>query len=202
MKNLIPERCQLGFIEAVKLNFAFVKMFGLEVVEEENWLVRYQSGKVALSILHEIASFELYVVFNRVKFPKENFDLDELLNWMQRSDKLEKVPVANYQTSSRESVQKFVPLLAELVKQYAGPLLQGDAAVYEALRKQQSFDAAAYTKEVSLRAVRRNAEVAWQHKDYETLASLFKDIRSDLTPSEVKKLQYAERHLTIAHRGH
>jgi hypothetical protein len=41
-----PDRRQLGFREAVKSSFAFVKRYGLKIVQEEVTLVRYQSDQV------------------------------------------------------------------------------------------------------------------------------------------------------------
>jgi hypothetical protein len=83
--------------------------------------------------------------------------------------------------------------MAALVKTHAAPLLQGDATAYQSLREQQSHDAAEYTKEVHLRAVRRQAEAAWQDKDCGTLLSLYSGIQGDPIPSEFMRLQYAEK---------
>ena len=85
--------------------------------------------------------------------------------------------------------------MADLVKRYAQPLLYGDVKVYQDLGEQQSSDAAEYTREVHLRAVRKQAETAWQSKDYETFLSLYSDMQGDLTPSEFMKFQHAEKEL-------
>jgi hypothetical protein len=83
------------------------------------------------------------------------------------------------------------------VKKDGIPLLQGDDVAYQALQDQQSLDAAEYTKEVHLRGIRKQAEVAWQDKDYETSFSLYSSIQRDLTPSEFMRLQYAEKQLAV-----
>lgn len=190
-----PDRWQLGFTEAVKSNFSFVKKYGLQLVQEEVTLLRYQSEKVILNVYHGRASYELGVQIERADFPGESFGLYEVLKWAESTGKIEEIPTGGYQASTRESVQKLLAQMAALVKRYAVPLLQDDATAYQALRAQQSHDAAEYTKEVHLRAIRKQAETAWQEKNYETLSGLYSDIQGDLTPSEIMRLQYAEKQL-------
>ena len=97
-------------------------------------------------------------------------------------------------TLEKES-KKFVAQLAELVKNYAEDLLRGDPTTYQVLREQQSHDALEYAKEIHLRAVRREAEAAWQQKNYEGVLKLYGSIQRDLTRSEFIKLRYAEKRL-------
>jgi len=197
-----PDRSRLGFTEAVKSNFAFVKKYGLKPVQEEVSLVRYQSEKVILNVYHGRGSYELGIEFEREEFPGEKFSLYDMLKWAKGAGKIEEIPTGGYQASSREGVQRLVAQMAELVKRYAEPLLQGDAEIYQALRAQQSTDAAEYTREVHLRAVRKQAETAWQDKDYETLLSLYSDMQGDLTPSEFMRFQYAEKQLLSVQNSH
>jgi hypothetical protein len=196
-----PDRSQLGFAEAVKSSFAFVKKYGLTPVQEEVTLVRYQSEKVILNVYHGRGSYELGTEFERVGFP-EKFSLYDMLKWAKSAGKIEEIPTGGYQASSREGVQVLTAQMAELVKQYAEPLLQGDMEAYQILREQQSSDAAEYTREVHLRAVRKQAESAWQGKDYETLLSLYSDMQGDLTPAEFMRFQYAEKQLLSVHSAH
>jgi hypothetical protein len=196
------DRWQLGFTEAVKLSFDFVKKYGLKPVQEEVTLVRYQSEKVILNVYHGRGSYELGAEFERVGFSGEKFSLHDTMKWAKAVGKVEEIPTGGYQASSREVVQMLVAQMAELVKSYAEPLLQGDAETYQALREQQSSDAAEYTREVHLRAVRKQAETAWQDKDYEKLLGLYSDMQGELTPSEFMRFQYAEKQLLSAHSSH
>ncbi len=197
-----PDRSQIGFTEAVKSSFAFVNEYGLELVQEEVTLVRYQSEKVSLTVYHGRGSYELGVEFERVDLCGEKFGLYDMLKWAKGAGKIEEIPTGGYQGSSREVVQRLVEEMAELVKRYAEPLLQGDAEIYQTLREQQSYDAAEYTKEVHLRAIRRQAEIAWQNKDYKTLLSLYRDLQGDLFPSEFMRFQYAEKQLLAVQSSH
>ena len=197
-----PDRWQLGFAEAVKSSFSFVKNYGLKLVQEEVTLIRYQSEKVILNVYHGRGSYELGAEFERVGRPREKFSLYDMLKWAKRVGKIAEIPTGGYQASSREAIQGLVAQMAELVKKYAEPLLQGEAETYQALRQQQSSDAAEYTREVHLRAVRNQAEAAWQNKDYETLLSLYGDMQGELTPSEFMRFQYAEKQLLSVHSSH
>ena len=179
-----------------------MKKYGLKLVQEEVTLVRYQSEKVTLNVYHGRGSYELGTEFERVEFPGKKFSLYDMLKWAKGAGKIEEIPTGGYQASSRENVQRLVAQLAELVNKYAEPLLQGDAETYQTLQEQQSHDAAEYTKEVRLRAVRKQAETAWLNKDYEILLSLYRDMQGDLTPSEFMRFQYAEKQLLSVQSGH
>jgi hypothetical protein len=50
-------------------------------------------------------------------------------------------------------------------------------------------------KRLEMGNVRNEAEIAWREKNYERLVDLFEPVASDLTPSEIKKLDYAKRKL-------
>jgi hypothetical protein len=197
-----PDRRQLGFSEAVKSSFAFVKRYGLKIVQEEVTLVRYQSDQVILNVYHGRGSYELGVEFQRAGFPGPKFGLYDVLKWAASTGKIGQIPTEGYQASSQESVQKLVVRMAELVKQYAVPLLQGDATAYLTVQDQQSQDAAEYTREAHLRGIRKQAEAAWQDKDYETLFGLYSGIQRDLTPSEFMRLQYAEKRMLAVRTDH
>ena len=196
-----PERSQLGFVEAVKSSFSFVTKYGFKLVQEEVTLIRYQSEQVTLNVYHGRGSYELGTEFEKTGC-SERFSLYDMLKWAKAVGKIEAIPAGGYQASSREDVQALVAQMADLVKRYAQPLLYGDVKVYRDLREQQSSDAAEYTREVHLRAVRKQAETAWQNKDYETLLSLYSDMQGDLTPSEFMKFQHAEKEVTLLHSTH
>ena len=85
--------------------------------------------------------------------------------------------------------------MSDLVKQHGVTLLEGDAETYQALKKQQSSDAARYTREVHVRALRQQAEAAWRSKDYQSLLKLYGEMQGDLSPLESKKCEYVKKRL-------
>lgn len=189
------DRSQLGLQEVVKSEFAFLLESGFHIEKEDATLVRYESEHVLVNIFHGRASYELGVEFQLRKTPGESFNLYRVLEWAKSAGVLESVPSTAFQTSSREGVREMVPQIAALVKAYARPLILGDLAVYQTLREQQSKDAAAYTKEVHLRAARRLAEAAWQEKRYAEVVRVYEGIKGDLTPSERMRVHFAEERM-------
>jgi hypothetical protein len=191
-----PERWRLGFAEAVKASFAFVENYGLTLIQEEVTLVRYRSDRVILTVYHGRSSYEIGIQFARVESSGDAFSLYEVAKWA-KNGRIEEMPTVGCQTSSRDGVQKFVPQLAETVRQYGEPLLRGDDTAYRAIGEQRSRDATEYTREVHLGAIRRKAETAWQKKDYEELIGLYGGVKDFLTKSELMKLHYAEKQLLL-----
>jgi hypothetical protein len=47
---------------------------------------------------------------------------------------------------------------------------------------------------VNLTQVRRQLEIAWHAKDYPKVVTLLHPLRATLTPTELQKLEYAEKH--------
>ena len=194
MTTVSSDRSQLGFPDAVKACFSFLTKEGFQIVEENPTLVRYQSQGVVASVFHGRASYELGVEFATVGAPNEKFNLYRMLVWARQAGRLTELPSMAFQTNSKEEIKRMVCEIAALVQRYGGPILSGDAVVYTALREEQSRDAVAYTKEVHLRAARRQAEEAWQSKDYAAVARIYEQINGDdLSASEVMRLHYAEK---------
>lgn len=198
MTTVSSDRSQLGFPDAVKACFSFLTKEGFQIVEENPTLVRYQSQGVVASVFHGRASYELGVEFATVGAPNEKFNLYRMLVWARQAGMLTELPSMAYQTNSKDEIKRMVCEIAALVQKYGGPILIGDAVVdavvYTALREEQSRDAVAYTNEVHLRAARRQAEEAWQAKDYAAVARIYEQINGDdLSASEVMRLHYAEK---------
>ena len=73
-------------------------------------------------------------------------------------------------------------------------LMQGDEEVFQQLVDEQKRAADEYTESLALKAVRESARAAWANNNYAMFAQLLSPFRSILTPSDAKKLEYAERH--------
>jgi len=144
----------------------------------------------------------LGVEFQRAEFPAPKFGLYDVLKWAVSTGMIGQMPSGGYQASTREAVQEVVVRMAGLVNQCAVPLLQGDATSYQTLEVEQSRDATEYTKEVHLRGIRKQAEAAWQDKDYSILLDLYRGIQYDLRPSEFMRLQYVEKQMLAKDTDH
>lgn len=194
-----PERKRLGFQDTVKSNFRFLERYGLELVESNSTLVKYESSRVFVRIYHGRVSFELGVELGEVSDPLEKaVSIFDVVDAEGASDREGLSGHTVFQVSSKKDLEELMPKLSSLVQKYAGPLLRGDRHAYERVREHQSRKAARETREVQLTAVRRKAEAAWQKRDYARLIELFRPWRQYLIGSEAKKLAYAERHSSAA----
>jgi hypothetical protein len=102
----------------------------------------------------------------------------------------------SFAATNPNSVEKGVSQLSELFKKYALSPLLSDKAIFTKLRKQREVLKDAFVRKVLVSQVRPEATEAFQRKDYQEAARLYESIKEDLTPTEVKKLQYAKKHMT------
>lgn len=190
-----PEREQLGFRDAVVSSFKFLSAFGFHLVREESTFARYESQTVFVNVYHGRASYELGVEIGRLAEAEEKLTIYDVVAWAN-AEKVEGFGQHTmFQVSSREGVREFVPKLAELVKKYAGLLLRNEPNAYESVKEIRSLWASEGMKQMRLRNVRKEAEVAWHQKDYAQVVELFSSIRDDLSESEAMKLAYAEKQI-------
>jgi hypothetical protein len=186
-------RSQLRFKEAVLSAFDFLpREYGFLVKRMEPTLVRYESPEVFVNIYHGRASYELGFEIGRLAsdaHKKENtFSIDDILDLVGvRAETGNNL----LQASTPEGVNRFVPMLAALVKKHAAPVLQGDVDLFERLAEIQSKKSDQLLKKWSLDDIRKEAEGAWHQKNYARVAELFESIQEELTPAEAKKLDYA-----------
>jgi hypothetical protein len=194
------DRDQLGFASEVVSAFKFLSTeYGFQCVRIEQTFVRYESISSFVNIYHGRRSFELGVEIGRLeKVPglQENwYTIGEILDLIGVREKL---GFTFFQASTHERVQMLVPKLAEYVREYARPIFEGDSKIFESLsnlRRKKSED---LIREMRLSQIRDKATTAWHKKDYAKLIELYNSMKDDLTQVEIKKLEYAKKHLHIA----
>ena len=192
-----PDRAELGFSEAVLSAFAFLtKEYAFHLETLTPTLVRFESPSLFVNIYHGRSSYELgFEVGQRADEPRKEeskFSLGDILDLMDENVSCNYAPP---QASTANSVRAFVPKLATLVQTYAGPVLRGDAGVFERLEGIQTKKSQDLLRDWKLKEVREKAESAWRRRDYAKLVSLFESVQQSLTPAEAKKLDYAKKRL-------
>jgi hypothetical protein len=100
-----------------------------------------------------------------------------------------------FQVSSREGVQRLVPRVAELLKEYGDPFLNGDPAFYRRLDEANRRASAEYTWQQLLQDTRKSADTAWSGKNYSRVVELYQTMRDELSNIEANRLAYAEKRL-------
>jgi hypothetical protein len=191
----ISSRIKLGFTPAVLSSFHFlIEDYKFKCVKTDVTFVRYESKSMFVNIYHGRISCEIGVEIGKLE---EDPSIQE--NWYTIGEILDTVGVRKdlkftfFQSSDKDVIKKLLGKLAEYVKNYAEPMLNGDLEMLEkvqALRKEKSD---AYIKEMNLRPIREMADIAWRQRDYVKFVGLYSSVEDDLTSVELKKLEYARK---------
>jgi len=80
-----------------------------------------------------------------------------------------------------------------LVKKYRAPFLAGSAAFYHDLARANERASIAYEREQISKRIRKEADAAWDAKDFTRVLELYEPIREVLTEIETKRLAYAQK---------
>lgn len=205
------DRRLLCFPETAEANLAFLEDFGFKLYEESATAVRYESAKVILSAYHDYG-FELSIwfeekaalerVFGKLSQTSrhasfDGFSLTEVLVWAQSTGCLRQMPSWGCESITRDGVERIFSKMAVLVQSYSRPLLEGDSAAYEALRKWKLRRAEQDAIARRLELGRRQGSFGWKLKDFAKVVNGYGGIESDLTPAEKMKLEYARKKLSV-----
>jgi len=192
-----PERTNLRFAEEVLAAFDFLTTdYGFHCTKVDVTFARYESQEVFVNVYHGRASYEVELEIGRfaerVGTEEVKFGLGDIIGVMGARSK---TGYTFFQASTAGRVKRLVPRLAELLKQYGKDALSGDPQFFVRLRAEQSRTSREFWKESDLRTIRGKAVEAWNQKNYLKVVELYESVRNDLTPAEVKKLEYAMKHL-------
>jgi hypothetical protein len=188
------ERLRLRFTELVEEAFRFLEnRFGFRLVRSEPpTLVRYESGPIFLNVYHGRRSYEIDVEVGRVAEPGgRSYRLRDVLDALGEPDAKRRT---YFSASDPPGVRRAVEEAAELVASHYEPLLRGDEAAFQRVAERTKEHDREVTRGIVQRPVRDEAERAWRGRDYERVKELYGAIRADLSPTETKRLEYAERH--------
>lgn len=189
------ERSTLEFQEAVRKHFAFAEdQYGLKCISTDMYIVKYKSDKVYLNVYHERVSYELY--FEIGMLPEEynnplRVDTNYIVTICCVSDES-----AFYQASTKDAVYRIVEKLSHLARMYAKDAFNAsvqyfkDAANYRRQRQDENL------YNMKLRAAESKAQSAWDCKDYKAVVDIYSMIENELSPLQLKKLDYAKKRLT------
>jgi hypothetical protein len=196
--NISSDRGRLGFTERVTSSFSFLsEEYDFRVVKTEPTFVRYESSRVFVNIYHGRASFELGFEIGRLDGTGKEESAYTLSMIIEHMGAQKTTGYTSFQCSTGDSLKQCVPKLAGLVQNYASSFLTGDPGAYTQLLKTRSDIGERITKDYKLRAVREKAIEAWLSRDYAQVADLYESIFEDLTPAEIKKLDYSKKILAV-----
>jgi hypothetical protein len=186
-----------GFVSEVRSAFNYLLTdYGFSCVRIEPTFLRYESPLVFINIYHGRKSSELGVEIGQLHNllgERENFyTIGEVMDLMGVREKLR---FTFFQASTRERVRNLIPKLAEYVREYARPILEGDTNIFQSLQALRSKKSEEFMRNMFLSHIREESEKAWRKKDYAKLVELYNSMKGDLTTLELKRLEYVQKRL-------
>ena len=109
---------------------------------------------------------------------------------------------ATSRATSEQQIARLVKVNADFLQQ-ALPLLNSakpnfweDLSLFiqDQIAKEDEHDKQ-WAEEQHLSEVRQEIDLAWRAKDYARVISLFEEIKEKMTPAEIKKFEYARKHV-------
>ncbi len=183
----------LNFEKAVGKYFGFLHEHGFECARSEPSLVRFESQRNYVNVYHGRQSFEIGLEVGSLATDVEDiYSMSEIIRLIEPA---EADGYRNYAARSPDSVIEGVQRLAMLFRRYVDAGVLDNAGLFEQLRKNRETWSREYARKVHFAQARQRLDVVWHEKDFEKIVELLRPLRELLTPSELQKLEYAERHL-------
>ena len=186
------DRNLLRFPELVQKHFVFLEPHGFHCVRSKTTFVRFESSLLFLNIYHGRSSFEIGLELGRLgkdEDERQPYPMSALLG-------VAGVPTAreyrDYAARTPRGVDIGISTLANKFQEYIVSNFQ-NKEFFRLLKKQREIWNNDFAHEVNLRQVRRKLDAAWRTKDYEKVVELLEPLRAELTPVELKKLEYAKK---------
>ena len=155
--------------------------------------IRYESNVVFVEPWYFLSQYDYDVSFGLLK-DSQRFNIGDLVasgyEWNLSKD-------FNFdELSQTEIVEKNVSGFADFLRQNGENVLKGDVKTFNQLEKNRDERSRAYSEKIQTEHLRKQAELAWQKRNFLAVVENYKIIRNLLTPSEIKKLEYSEKHLS------
>lgn len=188
----------LGFETIAKSAFVFLEnKYGFLCVETGPWKVAYRSPNVFVTARFDgNRSYEIGLELGRIDNYAGSLDvpynLGELLRTEGQSNE-----VTSYQVTTTEALRKYTFRLASLLREHGHSFLIGDDLAFCRVAELRNTESLNYAMENELRQTRVSLEDAWRKKEYLRIVELLSPLQEWLEPSELKKLQYAQKHLEM-----
>lgn len=184
------DRPILRFAEEIKDRFSFLEPLGFRQICSAATFMRLESPSIGINIFHGRRSFEIGLEIYSTLAPTETYAIPEIVRLV---DKGEGDQYKYYAAHTMQGVAEGVGKLAEHFQRCTAAGILSDNQLFARLKQQRQELITRYALEVELRQARRNSEIAWCKKDYAAFVEALKPLRESLTPTELRKLEYAEK---------
>jgi len=191
---MMMDRNLLQFAELAQKYFAFLEKQAFCCICNEPTFVRYEDALLFINIYHGRSSFEIGLELGRLGNEDDKKNPYSMSLLLGVADYATAKEYRDYAARTPDGVDRGLAKLAKLFQEYVSPSLQ-NTELFHALDKQRQSWIYDFALNVNLNQARQKLNVAWQAKDYEKVLTLLQPFRSALTPSELQKLEYAEKYL-------
>jgi len=200
LQEEIELMAELEFQSAANRYFEFlITEYGYKCTESTTQSVRFESEDVSITLSFDRQrSYELNLYITHLSSSGSDVPAFTIFEILRLRANPEANEFALIQLSDKSGISKWVYRLAEKLRSTALDLICGDATSFSELFKQRKLDQTKHQLDRELRIARIDAEVAWQKKEYRVFVKLLEPYRSALSTSEIKKIDYASKHLRNA----
>lgn len=188
-----------AFEDAVTEHFNFLEQeygFRLSHIQQVGYtkIIKYESPLVYVNLMFGPPSYEPEMAFGRIGIddvmgaqsfhPGDLVLLNGSANWKWGPvDPANSVLVEN------------VSGIAQILRECGSACLRGDQASFEEMIARRNSAVKAWQQEEKSSQVRKEAQIAWDNKDYSAVIKLYESVYGLLTPAEKKKLSIAKKQL-------
>ena len=184
----VADRAELGFVEAVRREFAFVVDFGFREVDALPTIVRYLKDDLQLNVFHGRLSYEVSMEIGR------NDRLYPLSPMIRAVDPKAEESYRVWAATTSAALAKGVERLATLVRRYGARALRDDPAFFEELRRVCDAWNHDFALDVRASQIRPQAAAAFRDGRYREAGDLYEEIAERLSPAERAKLAFCRKH--------
>lgn len=184
------------FVKMVEQSFErILRQYGFTVADGTDASAILVTDRIFVSVIYDKArAFEVLVNLGRFSdatTSKVPFNLGEVFrefavpNSSQRS---------YLQSASISRVAEFLESVSIALAEHCDQILRGEEDAFNRVEIRRTIEAREYTLRVQLEGIRKDADLAWQQKNYNAYASLLSGLEPVLTDGDKKKLAFAANH--------
>lgn len=184
---------RLGFVATARAAFDFVAgpPYHLRLVSQDEYWISYEGDDVVLAILHEPVSFELRLALWRPSVRHEEMRPYHIGDFIRVADPEAAAAHRAFAAVTEGGVRNGMARLVSEFRQFGLDALRGDAEFLRHVSAARAAAAAAFGVRMTDLTGRRNAERAWQARDYAEVVRWYLTLEDRLFPAERKRLSYA-----------
>lgn len=184
------------FNKSVLLEFDFLqKDYGYNCIKSGCNYLKFESNKVCIIINYDNQrSFEVNFIIGLLgetnNTLQTSYEISEILRCLNNT----KINQA-IQSNNIKEIPRLLNKLALIVKKYLRDFLLGKKQTYKLLSEYIQKESEKHILNLKLSDVRKTAKTMWNLKNYSEVVTLYESMGSYLKPSEIKKMNYAKKHI-------